>query len=229
LLEAYRQTARARFWPRRLPPTIRVVSAALALTCAAIAAPQPDSAEFPGPLGSFLDDVRSFRADFEQRLWTADGRLVEISSGYVAVKRPRQFRWIYTDPIETELVTDGSIVWMYDVDIAQVTRSRLDQASDASPAMLLSGDAAVRNSFIVESTSERDGVQWITLRPKFSGSEFGLIRLGFDQSLLVGMELVDGLDQTTAIVFSSVELNVELDDELFEFKVPNGVHVLGEG
>jgi outer membrane lipoprotein carrier protein len=184
--------------------------------------------DFPPVLDRFLTEVRSLTADFEQELWTADQRLVEISHGTVAIKRPGQFRWNYTDPLETMIVTDGETLWMYDVEIAQVTRSRLDERESASPAMLLSGDEAVRDGFVVVSTEETEAVTWISLRPKFAGSDFKTVRLGFADSQISRMELIDGLDQTTAIGFSNVMTNVKLDESLFEFRVPPGVNVLGD-
>ena len=40
-------------------------------------------------------------------------------------------------------------------------------------------------------------------------------------------ELVDGLDQTTSIVFSEIAVNTGLSDSVFEFEPPAGVDVIG--
>lgn len=145
----------------------------------------------------------------------------------MAIKRPNRLRWIYEEPLETQLVTDGETLWMYDVEIAQVTRSEIDEAPPASPALLLSGNQAVRDSFEVVQTVEEDGLTWITLRPTLAGGDFSVLRLAFDDAVLSRMEFVDGLDQTTTIEFLEIELNPELDDALFRFDVPRGVDVLG--
>jgi len=186
-----------------------------------------EDAAIPHVLERFLSDVQSLNAQFEQTLWTSDSRRVEVSTGSVAIKRPDRFRWSYEEPIETLLVTDGDTLWMYDVEIAQVTRSSLDDTAPASPATLLSGDAAVRDGFEVVEVVEEAGLTLIALRPKLDGGDFSIVRLAFDGARLARMEFVDGLDQTTAIEFFDVEINSELDDALFRFEVPRGVNVLG--
>lgn len=202
---------------------------AWALTGAAQDAAGDRSEPVPEVLQHFLDHVDSLSASFDQELRTSDRRLVEISSGTLSLKRPNRFRWNYTEPLQTLIVTDGHTLWMYDVDIAQVTRADIDEAAPASPAMLLSGDEAVRKSFDVVGTEEKDGIVWIDLEPNFAGSEFSLVRLGFNGETLAGMQLVDGLDQTTSIAFKDIKVNPELDDSLFEFTPPRGVSVLGTG
>jgi outer membrane lipoprotein carrier protein len=222
--------ARAKCSLRRRRPLISSIAAAVLLGSASVAGAQPEAAgalPLPPVLDHFLSEVHSFDARFEQEVWSADQRLVEASSGSVAVKRPNRFRWSYEEPLETLIVTDGATLWMYDVEIAQVTQSELSASVTSSPAMLLSGDSAVRESFDVVASSEHEGISWITLRPKFADSEFSVVRLGFADSELARMELVDGLEQTTAIVFSDVEINPDLDDELFHFVAPRGVTVLG--
>lgn len=178
-------------------------------------------------LERFLDDTESFSAQFEQEIWTDDQQLVERASGSVALSRPNRFRWQYETPYEQIIVADGKSLWMYDVEIEQVTRSDIDDADVASPAMLLGGDGAVRDSFTVVGTDEDDGVVWISLAPVHDSAEFSVVRMGFSESALAALEFVDGLNQTTVIRFFDTQTNVPLSRDLFEFKVPRGVHVLG--
>jgi len=42
------------------------------------------------------------------------------------------------------------------------------------------------------------------------------------------MELVDGFDQVTRLVFSNVETGVSLPDDSFHFVPPKGVDVVGD-
>ena len=54
------------------------------------------------------------------------------------------------------------------------------------------------------------------------------MRVGFDSRTLVGLELVDALDQTTSIRFDDVAVNPEIDDEFFGFIPPAGADVIGQ-
>jgi outer membrane lipoprotein carrier protein len=116
---------------------------------------------------------------------------------------------------------------MYDVDLAQVTVAPLDETVGSSPAMLLSGDRGVRDGFDVVENYSRDGLDWVKLAPKADGSDFASVLIGFEGSAPQRLELVDGLNQLTRIVFDNVVLNPDLARDAFEFRPPAGVDVIG--
>jgi outer membrane lipoprotein carrier protein len=177
---------------------------------------------------TFLTEVRSLTADFRQELWTADQRLLETANGSVSLKRPNHFLWRYAEPIEQSVIANGRELWMYDVELAQATLAPLDEAGP-SPALLLSGDEAVRDGFEVVRSFALDGLDWIELAPKIEGADFTSVLIGFEGRTPQRLELVDGLNQVTRIELSNVALNPDLPDALFEFEPPPGVDVIGGG
>ena len=180
-------------------------------------------------LESFVDQVDSLTADFQQELWSADRQLLETAFGTLSLQRPNRFLWSYRTPIEQLVVADGEHLWMYDVELEQATVTPLtDDAATASPAMLLSGDRAVRDSFDIRDDFVLDGRDWVRLTPKSSNTDFRSVLIGFSGGLPVQLELVDGLDRTTSIQFSEIEVNERLDDSIFEFQPPAGVDVIGD-
>lgn len=220
----------------RLREMIELGLAALLLTSPVGAVAQPaegaagaaQSSTATAALEHFLAHVETLRADFHQELWSADHKLLDKSSGTFALHRPNEFLWDYQTPYQQKIVADGKRLWMYDVGLAQVTVTPLDQTTAGTPAMLLSGDQAVRKSFDVEKTYESGGYSWVELRPKLPGTDFSSIRIGFADGLPRRLDLVDGLDQTTRIEFSNIVANKKLDRGLFRFKVPHGVDVIGD-
>ena len=187
--------------------------------------------ELPAEFRSFLDTVNGFRAQFVQELWSDDQRLIEVAQGTVELQRPGRFRWHYDEPWEQLIVADGENLWMYDIDIAQVTRSDLSVNDPANPSTLLTGDASVLEQFDVVAVFELDEEVWVELVPRRLASDYSLVRVGFrrqdEQSMLSALEFVDGLDQTTLIRFEDAEANPVLAPDRFRFDVPDGVHVLG--
>ena len=187
-----------------------------------------DDADAAQHLDAFLDEVHTFRADFSQELLDGGGQLIEAASGTLSLKRPNRFLWSYREPFEQLVVADAQNLWIYDVELAQVTVAPLEGSISASPAMLLSGDRDVRDGFeVVDNFSEGD-IDWITLAPRQDGTDFHWVRVGFDSRTLVGLELVDALDQTTSIRFDDVAVNPEIDDEFFGFIPPAGADVIGQ-
>jgi outer membrane lipoprotein carrier protein len=203
--------------------------AVLALALTHIAGAQPERTNDRGvaALQAFLSGVRSLTADFKQELYGADEHLLETQAGKLALQRPNRFRWSYAKPTELVVVADGKKLWMYDVDLAQVTISPLDDTVGSSPAMLLSGDRDVREQFDVVESFTRDGLEWVKLAPKTGGADFRSVTIGFEGAAPRRLELVDGLNQVTRISLGNVVVNPELPDSVFEFKPPPGVDVIG--
>jgi outer membrane lipoprotein carrier protein len=186
-----------------------------------------DDATGLAALEVFLEDVRSLTAEFEQEIWTADHRLLQTETGTLALERPNRFRWTYREPTELIVVADGKKLWIYDVELEQVTVAPFDDTITTSPAMLLSGDRSVREGFTVEQSYERDGLDWIKLTPRAGGADFTSVLIGFDGSAPKRLELVDGLNHVTRITLDDLVVNPDLDDATFELEVPEGVAVSG--
>ena len=179
------------------------------------------------PLDFFLENMESMTADFSQQLWNADNQLVEAAAGKVSIRRPNRFLWSYSSPIEQLILSDGQSLWIYDIELAQATVTPLDDAISATPAMLLSGDSAARESFEVLDYFEASGVSWARLGPVTEGADFNALLIGFRDSVPERLELIDGLSQITQIEFFNVELNPRIANSVFEFTVPDGVDVIG--
>jgi len=179
-------------------------------------------------LDRFLDEVHTLEARFEQELFTADGRLAERQSGTLVLERPSRFRWHYSEPFEQLVVADGKNVWIHDVELEQVTVTPLDESAASSPAMLLSGDQAVREGFTVVDEIADGELKSVLLEPELEGTDFRSVRIGFDGLTPRRLELVDGLGQVTVIELFDVKLNGEIDEKLFRFDPPRGVDVIGK-
>lgn len=189
------------------------------------------SDDLPAAFDNFLESVDSFRARFVQELWSDDQRLIEIAEGDVELLRPGRFRWHYEKPYEQFIIADGATLWMYDVDISQVTRSALDANDAGNPGALLSGDSDVMDSFAVVGTGSDADETWVTLAPRSAQSDYSSVRIAFNgehaDGVLSALEFVDGLDQTTVIRFFDADVNPDIELARFEFEVPADAHVLG--
>jgi outer membrane lipoprotein carrier protein len=217
-------------WRRRLRlPIERTLLIGLVAASRAGAQPTPvDAASELAPLEAFLADVQSLTAEFRQELWTADQELLQTDSGTLALQRPNRFRWVYREPTQLTIVADGSELKIYDVELAQVTVAPFDDSVGASPAMLLSGDRNVRETFDVAQSYRLEGLDWVKLTPKAGGTDFTSVLIGFEGTAPRRLELVDGLNQVTRIELTNLAINPKLDAAVFELEVPAGVDVIGD-
>jgi outer membrane lipoprotein carrier protein len=188
------------------------------------AAQEENSAQF---LERYLQGLTSLQADFRQVSTVAGGDAAEKASGRLYLQKPGRFRWDYREPSGQLIVSDGTNVWLFDQELEQVTVKAIDQSLSTTPALLLAGKASVAESFDISSAGTREGTDWILLVPKRTDTDFLEFRLGFVRGELRAMELKDKLQQNTRIEFSDVKRNARLGAELFTFKPPAGVDVIG--
>lgn len=179
-------------------------------------------------LDAYLTGVTTMRARFRQILLDENQQIVQNASGTLVLKRPGQFRWDYQDPYEQLILSDGTHLWLYDPDLDQVTVKSLDDSLASTPAMLLSGDAAMTDGFELTEAGQYGEVFWMTLVPRNQETDFRNISLGFVDGQLQLMELEDSLDQLTRILLQEVERNPVLADDTFSFVPPAGSDVIGE-
>jgi len=179
-------------------------------------------------MNAFLRDVKTLKADFSQVVLDANGKQVKQSIGTLVIKRPDRFRWDYAKPNAETIVADGKRLWLYDVELQQVTVKPLDATLATSPAVLLAGSNDVDKSFAVTDLGEKDGLAWVQLTPKVKDSDFDSVKLGFKGDDIAIMELKDNLGNTTRITLENIQRNPAVDDGSFHFTPPAGADVIGD-
>jgi outer membrane lipoprotein carrier protein len=155
-------------------------------------------------------------------------KTTQRATGTLTLKKPGKFRWDYAQPAQV-IVSDGERLWLYDEDLQQVTVRRVKDTLSQTPAMLLSGQARIRDGFTVRAAPASGGLEWVRLLPKRADTDFRELRLGFAGDTLRRMEFEDKLNQQTRIELQNVERNVRLDDAQFRFVPPAGTDVIGPG
>lgn len=178
-------------------------------------------------LEDFLANTKSFEAIFQQTLRTHKGEVLQQTEGVFYLSRPGKFRWNYKTPYEQEIVSDGKRIWIYDVDLEQVTVQKQNENLPTTPMALLEDSSKLHQSFDVVPLDEHDGVYRLKLLTKTNESDFAEIIVGLDAQGLRFMQLHDQFEQVTDIVFSDNVTNTKLAKEIFEFIPPEGVDVFG--
>jgi outer membrane lipoprotein carrier protein len=185
------------------------------------------------PLSALADSLQQLH-EFLRQTTTARGDFVQSAAkagaapggGHFEFSRPGRFRWVYTQPYQQTIVSDGTRLYVYDPDLNQVTVKKLQGAIPASPASILFGSNDFERDFKVSSDGTRDGVDWVLAIPRSQDSSFERIRIGFRDGLPVAMELADTFGQTTSLRFTGVQRNAKIDAAQFRFDPPKGADVL---
>jgi len=180
-------------------------------------------------LSTALKSLDSSTADFKQTVLNEDKQILQQSSGTVAISRPGMFSWIYTEPYEQQIIADGSELWVYDVDLDQVTVKPMSSGLSSAPIMILMKQNQINSDFTVNEVGQRQFLYWVELEPKSTELAYSRVYIGLENNIVKAMELRDGFGQSTQIVFENLRQNVIHNPKVFEFSPPEGVDVFGAG
>jgi outer membrane lipoprotein carrier protein len=188
-------------------------------------------------LEAFVKNTKSGRADFTQVV-TAPARegqsaRSKTSSGTFEFSRPNRFKFLYKKPFEQSIVADGETLWLYDVDLNQVTARKLTQVLNGTPAAVIAAAAdikALQADFTLVAQPDRDGLEWVRATPKTKDGQVQSISVGFKStnkgSELAVLEILDSFGQRSVMRFSQFEVNPALGAASFQFKPPAGADVI---
>ena len=182
---------------------------------------------------SRYEGIRDIHASFEQTNESASfaGQPLmtpEPKSGRVIFAKPGKMKWSYVKPEPSMVVSDGQILWIYDIAGESITRLEVTAGFLSGAALqFLLGDGQILESFEVEATDCTPGRITLDLVPK---EEATYERLGLvadsTSGDIVATSVLDPFGNLTEIRFSEIEINLDPEAETFELEIPDGVEVI---
>jgi outer membrane lipoprotein carrier protein len=188
-------------------------------------------------LAQFMRQAKTGRANFTQVV-TAPVKAGQTarsktSTGIFEFDRPGRFRFNYQKPFAQMLVADGQTLWMYDVDLNQVTARKQAQALGSTPAAILTSANDLKSlqaDFVFQAEPDKDGLQWMRATPKAKEGQIQSVLAAFRETdqgpELAVLEVQDSFGQRSVLTFSAYEMNPTLAPQHFQFKPPAGADVL---
>lgn len=175
-------------------------------------------------LKKFNSDTDGLSGSFTQTV--QNKKKTQTTGGSFQILRPGLFKWEYTKPYKQTIVGDGQNIWLYDQDLAQVTKSSQNQAIGDSPAAILSNKTALDSSYSLKEDGSEGGIDYVLAKPKRNNAGYQYIRIGFKGNDLNAMQLKDSFGNQTSIKFSNLNAKPNLSRSHFTFTPPKGVDVL---
>lgn len=184
-------------------------------------------------LEQFVKTAKTGRAEFSQVVTAPakEGQAArsKSSSGTFEFARPSRFRFLYRKPFEQTIVADGQTLWLYDVDLNQVTARKQSAVLGSSPAALIASAPdikALQADFVLSNASDKDGLEWVQATPKAKEGMLQSVRIGFKGQELAVLEIVDSFGQRSVMTFSGLRVNTSLEAATFQFKPPAGADLI---
>jgi len=184
-------------------------------------------------LENFVRTAKSGKADFTQVVTSPakDGQAPrsKTSSGSFEFSRPGRFKFVYKKPFEQTIVADGKTLWLYDVDLNQVTARSQAAVLGSTPAALIASAPDLRSlqaDFTLQAAPDKDGLEWVQAIPKAKEGSLQSVRVGFKGDSLAVLEILDSFGQQSRLSFGVFAVNTGLDAAAFQFKPPAGADVI---
>lgn len=179
-------------------------------------------------LSERLEPLETYHASFEQKILDSSGDHLQEAQGEMWLARPGLLRWEVDAPYAQTVMSDGENVYLYDPDLEQVTVQAVDERVTHTPALLISGNIDdLTASYDVHYENGDEDI--FTLVPSTPDTLFEELNLMFEGETLTELWMTDSTGQRTAIIFSAIRQNSEIDDERFTFEIPEGTDVIREG
>ncbi len=176
-------------------------------------------------LAKLLEGNRNIEGEFLQVTYDSTGDQVQLSEGVFMLASPNRFVWDTIKPFPQRIISDGQWLTVWDVDLEQATRKRVESTLGQSPAALIGRPASEVLPFYDVADL---GQQRFRLVPISEDGLFTSLTLSFKKSVISAMSIEDSLEQTTVIEFNAIEEHEGVSDQNFVVNLPDDIDVFVE-
>lgn len=172
--------------------------------------------------------IDSLKTRFLQVLTNASSGESEEHYGRIYFRRPGYIRWEEERPGQELLVVDQEVAWDYFPDEGIAYKYSLEEKFQSQTMLkFITGEVDLAGDFRIERQGEEHGWVKIKLIPKQPEPNLVLAYIWIEETryILRQILLVDFFGNGNQLTFSDLELNIPLDDTLFEFTPPEEVIV----
>ncbi len=169
-----------------------------------------------------LESYSTLKATFTQTTYTDGEQSQDSSKGRLSIAKPLRFLWLVDYPFAEQVISDGETLWIFDPDLEQATYKPVGADIQQTPAMIL---AQPREALTVGySVTEAGNESLVSFRlfPSDDDSLFTAISMIFIEDLIAEIRFEDSFGQETIFQLADVQLNAEVNEDLFNFVPPPG-------
>jgi outer membrane lipoprotein carrier protein len=150
------------------------------------------------------------------------------SRGHMVVAKPAKMRWVYEEPDESVVVSDGSTLWIYDPAFKEAQSMPIGDGFLSGVAVqFLLGEGDLRRDFAIALIACSETEVELEMTPRNPAS-YEKLRIVADPhtGFVTRTQIVDLIGNQTMLELSRLETNVRPDPALFRFVAPEGVSVV---
>jgi outer membrane lipoprotein carrier protein len=196
------------------------------------AAPAAKTTEVVDKVQAFYDKTRTFSSDFTQEFFVKSHNVRKQSKGSVTFLKPGKMDWEYADPKDNRVVSDGSILKVYEAANKQMFEQPVNKSQYPAALAFLTGSGKLSDAFTFQLFSGAQmnfpGGHVLVGTPKEATPAYQKVLFYVDQatSQVRRVLIVDGQGNRNRFDFQTPRVNVPVKEERFKFTPPPGTQVI---
>jgi outer membrane lipoprotein carrier protein len=195
-------------------------------------APPAAAAQAVANVQSFYDRSTTFKADFRQKFTAKAYNHEQASHGHVTFAKPGKMDWHYDDPANNRVVSDGSIIKVYEANNKQMYEQHVDKSQYPVALSFLTGSGKLSDAFDFQlfpgETMNFPGGQVLVGTPKQASPDASKVLFYVDTatSQVRRVMIIDGQGNRNRFDFDNPKINEPVADAQFQFTPPAGTSIV---
>ncbi len=169
-------------------------------------------------------EINDIKGGFLQKSFLKDLQRTENYSGRFFIKKPSSIRWEYSRPRDEEVIINGERIWIYKKSEGQIIKGMFEKGEYSHlPIALLRSMGDLKKDFYIKAIKD----DTIELTPKHQMDVIKKIQLvtDDDEFPVERFTIFDNYENMVTIEIKEVDINTDLNDSIFTFKIPPDVEV----
>lgn len=181
---------------------------------------------------AFYDKTTSFQSPFTQEYFVKSHNLRKESKGDVTFAKPGKMDWQYANPAGNRVVSDGSVLKVYEAANKQMFEQNVDKSQYPAALSFLVGGGKLDTIFDFQmypgATMNFPGGDVLVGTPKQATPAYTKVLFYVDtgSAQVRRVLIVDGQGNRNRFDFESPKVNVPVADDRFKFTPPAGTQII---
>ncbi|MDP9002514.1 MAG: outer membrane lipoprotein carrier protein LolA [Myxococcota bacterium] len=194
--------------------------------------PAPGVGQTVTAVQAFYDKSQTFKSDFQQKFWVKAYNQEKSSRGRVTFAKPGKMDWIYDDPKDNRVISDGSVIKIYEAANKQMYEQPITKSQYPAALSFLTGTGKLTDTFEFELFSGQEmkfpGGYVLVGTPKQPTPAYAKVLFYVDAptSQVRRVLVIDGQGNRNRFDFLNPRVNEPVPTGQFTFTPPPGTSVV---
>jgi len=195
-------------------------------------APQKDADDTVTKVQAFYDSTTTFVSDFTQEFFVKSHNVRKESAGGVAFSKPGKMAWTYSNPAGNRVVSDGSVLKVYEAANKQMFEQTVDKSQYPAALSFLTGTGKLSDAFTflmyAGEAMNFPGGKVLVGTPKQANAAYTKVLFYVDISTFQVRRvlIVDAQGNRNRFDFVAPKVNVPVPESTFQLVVPAGTQII---